>query len=68
VALTTLKIAVLAPIPKVRVANTVKAIRGDFRIDLSENWTSFQKLICTPRRTIEGGEIWLPATPVFNPS
>jgi hypothetical protein len=50
VAFTTLKIAVFAPIPSVRVANTVKAIRGDFRIVLSENCTSFNKLIWTPRR------------------
>jgi hypothetical protein len=62
-----LKIAVLAPIPRTRVVSTVIVMSGDFRIDLRENCTSFLKLICAPRRTIEGVEIWLPAIPVFHP-
>ena len=65
VALTMLKIAVLAPIPRTKVASAVIVMRGDFRMVLRENCTPFHKLICTSRRT---SKAWKSGFPLYQSS
>src|SRR5262249_39996384 len=45
VAFTTLKIAVLAPIPSARVSNTVAVMRGDFHMVLKAKRTSCHRFM-----------------------